>query len=325
VVAGAQVARRPSAPAWSHATSRSQQQTTAPGAGRRHGGAHALSDTRVLAVVLIVFWGTMFVVQRLALEVAPPGWVGALRVAVAAVVLLPFAGALRGVGRRGLGAAVILGLTNQAGFIGLQVAGLQTVAAGPAAALVYLQPVLVVLASGPLLGEHLTRRRLVGALLGFAGVAIVGLHQATEVSLAGVLFLLAASLSWTVGTLVTTAVEAPILPLVAGQHIVGAPILLAFALATEPVPSFSAKLVSCVVFAGVFGSALGWMLLGTLLRRGEAGTVSTWLFAVPVLAAILGIVVLGESLSVELVIGVALVAVAVRLAAAPVRRRLVPG
>jgi drug/metabolite transporter (DMT)-like permease len=176
-----------------------------------------------------------------------------------------------------------------------------------------------------LLGEHLTRRRLVGALLGFAGVAIVGLHQATEVSLAGVLFLLAASLSWTVGTLVTTAVEAPILPLVAGQHIVGAPILLAFALATEPVPSFSAKLVSCVVFAGVFGSALGWMLLGTLLRRGEAGTVSTWLFAVPVLAAILGIVVLGESLSVELVIGVALVAVAVRLAAAPVRRRLVPG
>ncbi|MEA2270572.1 MAG: hypothetical protein QOF29_537 [bacterium] len=308
-----------------------EEQTTAPATTERRrerhgdGPAHALTDTRVLAVVLIAFWGTMFVVQRLALEVASPAWVGALRVTVAAIVLLPFAGALRRMGRRGLLAAVALGLTNQAGFIGLQVAGLETVAAGPAAAIVYLQPVLVVLASGPLLGERLTRRRLVGAMLGFAGVAIVGLHQATEVSVAGVLFLLGAALVWTVGTFVTTAVDEPILPLVAGQHLVGAPVLLVIAAATEPLPSVSAQLVWCILFAGVFGSALGWFLLGTLLRRGEAGTVSTWLFAVPIVAAVLGVVVLGESLSAELVIGVALVALAVRLAAAPGRRRLLPG
>ena len=43
---------------------------------------------------------------------------------------------------------------------------------------------------------------------------------------------------------------------------------------------------------------------------------STWLFAVPVLAALLGVVLLGEPLSVELGAGIALVAVAVRLAAA---------
>jgi drug/metabolite transporter (DMT)-like permease len=162
-------------------------------------------------------------------------------------------------------------------------------------------------------------------MLGFAGVAIVGLHQATEVSVAGVLFLLGAALVWTVGTFVTTAVDEPILPLVAGQHLVGAPVLLVIAAATEPLPSVSAQLVWCILFAGVFGSALGWFLLGTLLRRGEAGTVSTWLFAVPIVAAVLGVVVLGESLSAELVIGVALVALAVRLAAAPGRRRLLPG
>jgi drug/metabolite transporter (DMT)-like permease len=48
--------------------------------------------------------------------------------------------------------------------------------------------------------------------------------------------------------------------------------------------------------------------------------VSTWLFAVPVLAAVLGVVYLGESLSTALVAGIALVAVAVRLAAASGRR-----
>src|SRR3954454_10183144 len=149
----------------------------------------------------------MFVVQRVALEVAPPLWVGALRVGIAALALLPLSGRLRDAGRRTIRLCVILGFTNQVGFIGLQVAGLRTVAAGPAAAIVYLQPVLVVLASGPFLGERLTARRLVGVLLGFAGVAVVGLHQAQSTSAGGVLLLLGADVSWTAGALVTSAAE----------------------------------------------------------------------------------------------------------------------
>src|ERR687886_1743532 len=158
---------------------------------RRDGWRERLADTRVLAVVLCVTWGLMFVVQRLALEVSGPAWVAAGRASIGAVALLPFAGQLRHLGRRGVAIACVLGLTNQFGFLGLQVAGLRTVEAGPAAAIIYLQPVLVVLASGPLLGERLTARRLAGALLGFAGVAVVGLHQSASASAAGVLLLLA--------------------------------------------------------------------------------------------------------------------------------------
>ena len=67
---------------------------------------------------------------------------------------------------------------------------------------------------------------------------------------------------------------------------------------------------------------MAWMLWSALLRRGEASVVSTWLFAVPVLAAVLGVVFLDEPLSLALIIGIALVAVAVRLAAvAPSRDR----
>jgi drug/metabolite transporter (DMT)-like permease len=63
------------------------------------------------------------------------------------------------------------------------------------------------------------------------------------------------------------------------------------------------------------------MLWSTLLRRGEASVVSTWLFAVPVLAAVLGVLLLGEPVSIALAVGIALVAVAVRLAAAAPARR----
>lgn len=284
------------------------------------------SDTRVVAVGLCALWGTQFVVQRVALEVAPAPWVAAGRATVAAVLLLPLAGTLRRLGRRGLLTAAALGICNQAAFVGLQVAGLRTVGAGPAAAVIYLQPVLVLLAAAPLLGERLTARKAVASLLGFTGVAIVGLHQASTASVAGVLFLLGASVSWTIGALITSAADEPIVPLVVGQHLVGAPLLLIAAAIAAPFPDVTAKLVWCVLYAGAGGSALAWLLWSALMRRGDAGVVSTWLFAVPVLAAVLGVVLLDEPLSPELVAGIALVAVAVRLAAsARGRPRAAPG
>jgi drug/metabolite transporter (DMT)-like permease len=130
-----------------------------------------------------------------------------------------------------------------------------------------------------------------------------------------VLLLLAASVSWTVGAIVTSASGEPIVPLVVGQHLVGAPMLAVTAAFAEPFPALTAKFVLCVLFAGVCGSAMAWMLWSTLMRRGDAGVVSTWLFAVPVLAAVLGVLLLGEPVSLALAIGIALVAVAVRLAA----------
>lgn len=283
---------------------------------RRHG----LEDTRVLAAVLCVIWGLMFVVQRLALEDAPPLWVAAGRATIGALVLVVFAGRVRALSRRGVAVAAVLGITNQFAFLGLQVAGLRTVGAGPAAAIIYLQPVLVVLASGPLLGEQLTPPRVAGALLGFAGVAVVGLHQSAEASTTGVLLLLGGAVSWTAGAIVTSATEEPIVALVVGQHFVGAPLLLAAAALTEPFPALSTKLVLCILFAGVLGSAFAWMLWSLLMQRGEAGVVSTWLFAVPMIAAVLGVVLLGEPMSLALAIGIALVAVAVRLATASPRR-----
>jgi drug/metabolite transporter (DMT)-like permease len=287
---------------------------------RRQARLAALEDTRVIAVVLCIAWALMFIIQRLALEVSPPMWVAAGRVTVGAVVLLVLAPRLRLLSRQGVLVAIMLGLTNQFAFIGLQVAGLRTVAAGPAAAIVYLQPVLVVLASGPILGETLTPRRIAGAVLGFAGVAVVGLHQSAAASAGGVLLLLAAAVSWSIGALITSATDEPIVPLVVGQHLVAAPLLVATAAIAEPFPALTTKFILCILAAGVGGSAMAWMLWSLLMQRGEASVVSTWLFAVPVLAAVLGVVLLGEPMSLALVIGIALVAIAVRLAAASPRR-----
>lgn len=267
----------------------------------------------VLAVVICVAWAGTFIAQRYALKELPPAWVAALRLALAMLVLLPFARGLRHFGRRELWLVLVLGLLNQVGFVGMQIYGLNTIGAGPTAAIIYLQPVLVVLAAAPLLGERLTRRRVAGAALGFAGVAIVSFHQASTANATGVLLLLGAAVSWAAGTIVASSVRLPVLPAVTGQHVVGAAVMLSVAALTEHLPAPSGEAVSGLLFAALAGSAIGWLILGRLLERGEAGAVTTRLFTVPVLAAVLGVILLGEPVTIALVAGIVLVGAAVRL------------
>ena len=266
----------------------------------------------MIAGALCLIWALTFIAQRTALREAEPLWIAAGRTGLGALVLAPF---LRPLGVRGWWIAAGLGLVNVAGFIGFQLVGLEAIGAGPAAAIVYTQPVLVAVGAHLLLGERLTRSRAVGVLLGFAGVAVVSAHELSAASVFAVTALLACAVCWAAGTLGTRATpELPVLPVVAAQHLLAAPLLLALAAGTEPAPELSTRLVATVLFAGVFGAAGGQLLFTLLLRRGEASVVSAWMFTVPIAAAALGVVILGEPLRVPLVIGLVLVSVGVRLA-----------
>jgi drug/metabolite transporter (DMT)-like permease len=143
--------------------------------------------------------------------------------------------------------------------------------------------VLVAVGAHLLLGERLTRARLAGVLLGFAGVAVVSAHEVSAASAGAVAALLGAAVCWAAGTLGTRATpEQPALAVVAAQHALAAPLLITL-----------------------------------LLRRGEASMVAAWMFSVPIAAALLGVVLLGEPLRTPLAIGLVLVSLGVRLATGP--------
>ena len=150
---------------------------------------------------------------------------------------------------------------------------------------------------------------------GFAGVAVVSAHELSAASAGAVAALLASAVCWAAGTLLTRATpDQPVLASVAAQHLLAAPLLLGLAAATEPAPEITAKLAAMILYAGVFGAAGGQLLYTVLLRRGEASVVSAWMFSVPITAALLGVVLLGEPLRAPLVIGLLLVSAGVRLA-----------
>jgi drug/metabolite transporter (DMT)-like permease len=261
---------------------------------------------------LCLIWALTFIAQRTALRDAPPLWIAAGRTIIGALALSPALGRLSARGWRIAGG---LGLTNIVGFVGLQLVGLKAIGAGPAAAIIYTQPVLVAIGGHLWLGERLTRARAAGVVIGLAGVTVISAHELSAVSPAAVAALFGSALCWTAGTLLTRATpEQPVWRVVAAQQALGAPILLAVAAVAEPAPHVTGRLAVMVLYAGLFGAAGGLLLFTALLRRGEAAVVSAWMFLVPIVASLLAVPLLGEPLRAPVVAGLVLVSVGVRLA-----------
>ena len=128
----------------------------------------------------------------------------------------------------------VLGVANNALYLGLGYTGLQTVSAGLGGLIVSANPVFTAVAAAVFLGEALTWRKVTGLLLGIAGVGFIVWHRMSvgTDSLHGIVFTLASLASIVVGTILFK-VLAPKGSLWVGngvQNIAGGLALLPFAL-----------------------------------------------------------------------------------------------
>ena len=295
-------------------------------------------STPRLAVVLCLVWSSAFVFVELALRDASAAQFAGLRSCAAVPVL---AAGLLVRDRAGLRAAlrqrrvhaygVLLGAVSVAGFIGLQTAGFARSGIGFGAVLIYSQPLLVALMARLWLAERLRPRQVVGLLTGWGGVALVVLGESsgagatTDLSAAVLLFLGAAG-CFAVGTVVVKAVTAgpravPLGPALLLAFVYGSLPLAVLGLADGSPVQWSSTLVVATVYSGGISLAGGYLLQFALLERGDAGVVSSYVFAVPVLAAVYGVVLFDEPVSAGLVAGAAAVAAGVLLVTLPPRSR----
>ena len=295
-------------------------------------------STPRLAVVLCLVWSSAFVFVELALRDASAAQFAGLRSCAAVPVL---AAGLLVRDRAGLRAAlrqrrvhaygVLLGAVSVAGFIGLQTAGFARSGIGFGAVLIYSQPLLVALMARLWLAERLRPRQVVGLLTGWGGVALVVLGESsgagatTDLSAAVLLFLGAAG-CFAVGTVVVKAVTAgpravPLGPALLLAFVYGSLPLAVLGLADGSPVQWSWTLVVATVYSGGISLAGGYLLQFALLERGDAGVVSSYVFAVPVLAAVYGVVLFDEPVSAGLVAGAAAVAAGVLLVTLPPRSR----
>ena len=297
-------------------------------------------STPALAVVLCLVWSTAFVFVELGLRDASAAQFAALR-ALAAVPLLLLALLARD--RTGLVAAlrdrrvhavgVVLGAVNVAGFLGLQTAGFELAGIGFGAVLIYAQPLMVAVLARWFLDERLRPRQVLGLLAGRAAVALAVLGEASAVGTGpqlwrAVLLFLGAAACFAVGTIVVKAVTVgaravPLGPALLLALSYGCAPLVLLGLADDAAVQWTSRLLLSSLYTGALSLAGGYLLQFALLERGDAGVVSSYIFAVPVLAAAYGVVVFDEALSVGLVLGAAAVAIGILLVTVPPRRRAV--
>ena len=162
---------------------------------------------------------------------------------------------------------------------------------------------------------ELTATKVVGLLLGFAGIVAVSsgglLDAAGEVTLVGVVSGVASALAWAMGTVGFKKYEARISTLwaIALPFLAGGAALTVLGLFIEPLSgvSWSGPLFSSVLYSAFIGTGLAWMLFFGLVRAGEASRVASFIFVVPLAAVVIGAVVLDEALGLSLLAGAALI------------------
>jgi drug/metabolite transporter (DMT)-like permease len=245
----------------------------------------------------------------------------ASRFLVAGAVLLAWArltGRPMPAGRREWGGIVLLGLLNNAIYLGLTAMALRDISAGMGAILASTNPLLLAVAAPWLLGERLTARKLLGLLIAFGGVVWVMSSRVGPDNRPAAMALLILSITFLVmGTVLfkRMARDQDLIVLNAGQLFVAGVALIIPSAVLEPLgsvrltPAFVAA--QAYLIAGV--SWVGMVIWFWLLRHGDATRASAWFFLNPVIGVFLGAALLGEPLRAEDFLGSATVALGIHL------------
>ena len=154
-----------------------------------------------------LLWSFAFVAGKIGVTDCPPLILLAARFSLAGILILGIT-ALRGevwssLTWRDAAVFAILGIANNALYLGLGYTGLQTVSAGLGGLVVSANPVFTAVLAAAFLGETLTWRKVTGLLLGIAGVGFIVWHRMSvgSDSLHGILLTFASLGSIVAGTI----------------------------------------------------------------------------------------------------------------------------
>lgn len=279
-------------------------------------------------LLVCLVWGTTYLAIRIALETVPPMLMAAIRWIVAGTLLIAFL-RLRGVPlppRSSWPALALIGVLMTSFGNGAVVWAEQTIPSGLAALLVAAVPFWMVgverFMPRP---EPVRMQRIVGLLVGFTGILLLVWPELTRPAGTGILVGAAATqlacVGWAIGSSYSRRRHADenVIAAAAVQMLFGGGALLVVGLLVGEWPSltFNARTFSAVaylVFAGSIGAFSAYLYA---LKHLPVATVSTYAYVNPVIAVILGTLMLDEPFSSRIVVAGAIVLAGMML----VRRR----
>jgi drug/metabolite transporter (DMT)-like permease len=272
--------------------------------------------------IVYIVWGSTYLAIALMVETMPPLLSAGTRFIVVGLIVLPFVAIRRGIQAIRLTREQLL----SAGLVGLLLPGANAVLSvaekdvpsGLAALLVGSIPLWVMVLRF-IAGEHVTARSIGALLLGFAGLALVVKPQGGA-SIAGPLVCIGAALMWATGSFASPRIALPRDPLVSigYQSLLGGLVIFAAGSIAGEFGDFhpaawSLRSILGLVYLITFGSLLAYTAYTWLLQNAPIAKVSTYAYVNPVVAIVLGWLINGESITVAMVAGAAVIVASVAL------------
>ena len=267
-------------------------------------------------------WGTTYLAIRIALETIPPLLMGGIRFLVAGLLMIIMLAA-RGEtmpGVRALPALTILGVL----MLGLGNGGVvwaeQTVPSGLTAVLVATSPFWMVgIDALTPHGQRLTVRRLAGLVIGFCGIVMLVWPEIRvgggRAFLVGVIAAQIACLGWALGSIFgrrrghTDARDENVLVTAAFEMFFGGLFLFLAGTARGELGwlAFNTRTAAALAYLTVFGAIGGFTAFAYALKHLPVATASLYAYVNPVIAVILGTLILKEPFNARMGIAAAVV------------------
>jgi drug/metabolite transporter (DMT)-like permease len=292
--------------------------------------------------VVYVVWGSTYLAIRVGVRHVPPLLFAGTRYVIAGALLYPFARAASrrartagepgsgepGSGEPGSGsdakawlAAAVMGILLLFGGNGGVTVGERTLPSGLAAVLLATVPLWMIVFAWILRQQRATTRSTVGLAVGLCGVVVLAGAGTASGHLSAVIIVLVGAAAWGFGSVVSHRLPLPAHALLAAgmEMLVGGAVLLAAAGATGEFAHFQVSDVpatSWIAWGYLIGpgSILAFSAYNYALSHLPVSTVSTYAFVNPVVAVLLGALLLGERLTWREGLGAALVVISIRSA-----------
>ena len=269
-----------------------------------------------IAVCLI--WGTTYLGIRIALETIPPAAMAALRWtaggAIVSVIVWARGGRLPG--RAAWPGLALLGLLLIGFGNGFVVYAEQYVPSGLTAVVIATSPFWMVTTEALLpSGERFARRSIVGLLVGFCGIVLLVWPDLRSTGAGhfalGLVALQLACAGWAAGSAYSKRhrPSEDVLGATAVQMLFGGLMMaiVATVLGEWPTLAFTARTAGALTYLTVVGSVGAFVAYVYALRHLPVSTVSLYAYINPVIAVVLGALVLGEPFTIRVVAAAALV------------------
>lgn len=266
-----------------------------------------------------VVWGTTYLAIRIALGSIPPLLMGGIRYATAGLVLVAVL-AWRGEpmpARRAWGPLTVMGVLLLGFGNGGVVWAEQYIPSGLTAVLVGTAPFWMVGVDALFpRGDRLTPVRVAGLLVGFAGIVLLAWPElaagpSRHIFVAGFVSTQLACVGWAFGSSYARN-HAPIdnvLTVAAFEMTFGGLALIAAGMINGELGrlAFTPKTSAALGYLIVFGSLVGFSAYAYALKHLSVATVSLYAYVNPVIAVILGTVLLGEPFTARMAVAAGVV------------------